>query len=88
MILLGQGKYDDAIGEFEQAIHVSEDLGIARVNMARALFKKRDYQAATKVLEDYSSRQPRSKDAENLLGNIAMEQKQYTEAERHFKKAL
>jgi len=88
MILLGQGKYDDAIGEFQQAIHASEDLGIARVNMARALFKKRDYQAAIKTLEDYSSRQPRSKDAENLLGNIAMEQKQYAEAERHFKKAL
>ena len=88
MILLGQGKYDEAIGEFEQAIHASEDLGIARINIARALFKKRDYQAATKILDDYSSRQPRSKDAENLLGNIAMEQKHYADAERHFRKAL
>ena len=88
MILLNQGNYDDAIAEFEQAIHASEDLGIARINIARALFKKKDYQAATKVLDEYSARQPRSKDAENLLGNMAMEQKQYADAEKHFRKAL
>ena len=88
MILLNQGKYDDAIAEFQQAIHASEDLGIARINIARALFKKKDYRAATKILDEYSTHQPRSKDAENLLGNIAMEQKQYAEAEKHFRTAL
>jgi tetratricopeptide (TPR) repeat protein len=88
MLLLGQGKYDEAISEFDQAIRSSEDLGIARINIARALFKKRDFQAATKALNEFLSRQPRSKEAENLLGNIAMERKQYAEAEGHFRKAL
>ena len=88
MLLLNQGKYDEAIGEFELAIKASEDLGMARINIGRALYKKRDYEAATKILNEYLSRQPRSKEAENLLGNIAMEKKQYIEAEKRFKTAL
>lgn len=88
MLLLGKGKYDEAISEFEQAVRSSEDLTIARINIARALFKKKDFQAATRALTDFLVRQPRSKEAENLLGNIAMEQKQYAEAERRFRKAL
>src|SRR6185295_2105171 len=88
MLLLSQGDYDAAIGEFEQALRSSEDLPMARINIARALYKKRDFSAATKVLEEYLSREPRSKEAENLLGNIAMEKKEYAEAERRFNTAL
>src|SRR5438093_1091073 len=88
MLLLGQGNFDDAIAKFEQAIQVSEDLPMARINIARALFKKKDYERATKVLHDYLRRQPRSKDADNLLGNIAMERKEYAEAEKRFRTAL
>ena len=88
MILLGQGRYDEAISEFEQAVRSSEDLTIAQVNIARALFKKKDFQAATRALTGFLARQPRSKEAENLLGNIAMEQGKFPEAERRFRKAL
>ena len=88
MLLLGQGKYDAAIAEFQEAVRSSEDLKIARINIARALFKKRDYQGATAALEAFLKSQPRSKEAENLLGNVAMEQRQYAEAETHFRKAL
>jgi len=88
MLLLGQGKNDEAIAEFQQAVRSSEDLKIARINIARALFKKRDYQGATAALEEFLKTQPRSKEAENLLGNVAMEQKQYDVAEAHFRKAL
>ncbi len=88
MLLLNQGKYDAAISEFEQAIRASEDLGMARLNIARALYKKKDYESAITTLNECLSRQPRSKEAENLLGNIAMDQKQYAEAERRFKTAL
>jgi Tfp pilus assembly protein PilF/predicted AlkP superfamily phosphohydrolase/phosphomutase len=88
MLLLGQGKYDEAIAEFQQAVRASEDLKIARINIARALFKKRDFQGATAELNKFLTQQPRSKEAENLLGNVAMEQRQYQEAETHFRKAL
>jgi Tfp pilus assembly protein PilF/predicted AlkP superfamily phosphohydrolase/phosphomutase len=88
MLLLSQGDYDSAIAEFEQAIRSSEDLPMARLNIARALYKKRDFPGATKVLNEYLSREPRSKEAENLLGNIAMEKKEYAEAEKRFETAL
>jgi len=88
MILLQEGKYDQAIAEFTAAITASEDLGIARINIARAHFKKRDYDAAAAVLAEHLARQPRSKEAENLLGNIAMERGRMPEAEAHLKKAL
>lgn len=88
MILLQAGKYDEAIVEFRVAIAASEDLGIARLNIARAHFKKREYDAAAAAIAEHLARQPQSKDAENLLGNIAMERGRTAEAEDHLRKAL
>jgi Tfp pilus assembly protein PilF len=88
MILLQEGKFDEAIAEFRTAIAGSEDLAIAQINIARAQFKKRDYDAATATLAEHLARQPRSKEAENLLGNIAMERGRMAEAEAHLRKAL
>jgi tetratricopeptide (TPR) repeat protein len=88
MLLLAKGDYDGAIGEFEKAIAASEDLGIARLNIARAQFKKKDYDAAVASIEEHLKRRPRSKEGENLLGNIAMERGQMADAEAHFRKAL
>jgi Tfp pilus assembly protein PilF len=88
MVLMGQAKYDEAIGEFKQALDSSEDLAIARINIARAHYKKKDYAAAVASLEEFLAIQPRSKEAENLLGNIAMEQGRLPEAEGHFRRAL
>ncbi|MGH9750834.1 MAG: tetratricopeptide repeat protein [Candidatus Polarisedimenticolia bacterium] len=88
LALLAEEKYDEAIAEFEEAIRASEDLGIARLNIARARFKRKEYDEAAAMVEAYLSREPRSKDAENLLGNIAMEQGRMREAEEHFTRAL
>lgn len=88
MLLMTVGKYDEAIAEFERAIQGSEDLGIARLNIARAHLRRKDYDAAVAALEAHLARQPRSKEAENLLGNIAMERGRMREAEEHFHKAL
>jgi Tfp pilus assembly protein PilF/arylsulfatase A-like enzyme len=87
-ILLGQARYDEALKEFEKAIAGAEDLTIARLNMARAYYKKKDYTAATHALEEHMKRQPRSKEAENLLGNMALDQGDMTGAETHFRRAL
>ena len=87
-ILLGEGKYDQAIAEFEQALTASENPAIARLNIARAHYKKKDYAAATRALGEHLKLQPRSKEAENLLGNIAMDQGRLDEAEEHFRRAL
>ncbi len=88
MLLLTQGKYDQAIAEFRQAVESAEDLSIARLNIARAYYKKKDYRSATTAIDEHLRRQPRSKEAENLLGNIAMEEGRTLEAETHFKRAL
>lgn len=88
LALLVEGKYDDAIAAFEQAIAGAEDLGIARLNIARALFKKKDYEGASRRLREFLAREPRSKEAENLLGNVAMEQGRTRDAEAHFRRAL
>ncbi len=88
MILLAQGKIDESIQEFEKAIGSSEDLGIASLNLARAYYKKKEFQKAIESVRRLMERQPRSKDAETLLGNIDMEQGRMQQAEMHFKKAL
>ncbi len=88
MLLLAQNKYDEAIAEFQQAINASENLGLARINLARACYRKRDFAAARRALDQFLVEQPRSKDAENLLGNIDMDEGRLGEAEAHFRKAL
>jgi Tfp pilus assembly protein PilF len=88
MLLMQKGKYDEAIAEFERSIEASESLGVARLNLARAHFRKKDYDRALEAIRDYLARQPRSKEAEDLLGNIAMERGDARTAEAHFKRAL
>jgi Tfp pilus assembly protein PilF len=88
LLLLSQGKFDEAVREFETAIAAEEDLNTVRLNLARAYFKKKDFRAATVALNEHLKRQPRSKEAENLLGNIAMDQGHMDEAEARFKRAL
>ncbi len=88
LLLLAENKFDEAIREFKIAIAAEEDLGTARLNLARALYKKKDFGAAIRILNEHLKKQPRSKEAENLLGNIAMDQGRLDEAEARFKKAL
>jgi tetratricopeptide (TPR) repeat protein/arylsulfatase A-like enzyme len=87
-ILYSEGRWDDAIREFEQAIASNEDLSIARLNIARSYYRKKDYARSEAVLREHLQRQPRSKEAENLLGGLAMDQGHLEEAEAHFRKAL
>jgi tetratricopeptide (TPR) repeat protein len=88
MLLLAEGKLDEAIAAFQEAIRSTENMDIARLNLARAYYKKKDYDAAIEALRELLARQPRSKDAENLLGNIAMEGGRLEDAETHFRRAL
>jgi tetratricopeptide (TPR) repeat protein len=88
MTLLAQGRYDEAIAAFEEAIRASENMGIARLNIARAHYHKKDYDAAVEAINEHLARQPRSKEAENLLGNIAMDRGRLEEAGEHFRRAL
>jgi Tfp pilus assembly protein PilF/arylsulfatase A-like enzyme len=87
-ILYGEGRWDEAIREFEQAIAANEDLVIARLNIARAYYRKKDYARSEAILREHLLHQPRSKEAENLLGGLAMDQGRLEEAEAHFRKAL
>jgi Tfp pilus assembly protein PilF len=88
LLLLGRGDYEGAIREFELAAKASQDVPMARFNLARAHYQNGDQQAASRVLHELLKRQPRSKEAENLLGNIAMDRGRLQEAEEHFGRAL
>ena len=87
-VLLGQGRYDEAIAEFDKAKASKEDAGIATINLARAYYKKKDYERATQILEQILAGKPGSKEAEHLLGSIALDQGRLPEAEGRFRKAL
>jgi len=87
-LFLAEGRYDEAIGEFERAIAAREDSGIALLNLARARYKKKDYDGAVGALGDHARAKPRSKEGETLLANIAMERGRTDEADAHFRKAL
>jgi tetratricopeptide (TPR) repeat protein/predicted AlkP superfamily pyrophosphatase or phosphodiesterase len=88
MLLLREGKPDEAIREFELAIEASEDFAIAHINIARAHMHKGNFEGAIATLQEHLTRRPRSKTAENLLGNIRMEQGRLEEAEAHLRRAL
>jgi tetratricopeptide (TPR) repeat protein/arylsulfatase A-like enzyme len=86
--LLFQGRPEEALQEFEQAIASNEDASIARLNMARARIELRDYDGALREIDTHLKRQPRSRDAEYLRGRIAERRGQVDEAERFYQAAL
>jgi tetratricopeptide (TPR) repeat protein len=88
LILLGRGDYDGAIREFEQAIGDTPGGNMGRYNLARTHYMKGNVEPAEAILRDLLERQPSSKEAENLLGNIAMNRGRLAEAERHLRRAL
>jgi tetratricopeptide (TPR) repeat protein/predicted AlkP superfamily pyrophosphatase or phosphodiesterase len=88
LALLAEGRYDDAIAEFERAVEAREDSGIAYLNLARARYRKGDAEGAVTALGEHERVRPRSKEAETILGTIAMDRNQLDEAEAHFRKAL
>ncbi|HUD71065.1 MAG TPA: tetratricopeptide repeat protein [Dongiaceae bacterium] len=86
--LLQAGKYEAAAEEFRKAIASGEDTGIARVNLGRTQYKMKDYDGAIATLEDHLRRKGASKDAENILGQIAFDRGRLDEAAEHYHRAL
>ncbi|HYV18148.1 MAG TPA: tetratricopeptide repeat protein [Verrucomicrobiae bacterium] len=86
--LLFQGRAQEALAEFQQAIAAHEDLSIARLNMARARIELRDYDGALQDIATHVQRQPRSRDAEYLRGRIAERRGHPDEAESDYQAAL
>jgi tetratricopeptide (TPR) repeat protein len=86
--LLSQRRFEEAIGEFEQAIRANEDLSIARINLARARIETKDLEGARREIDRLLERKPRSKDAEYILGRIAAIEGHPDEAEAAYRRAL
>ena len=86
--LLFQGRTEEALREFEQALAAGEDRNIARTNMARARIQLRDYEGALRDIDEHTKTNPRSRDAEYLRGQIAEQRKRPGEAERFYRAAL
>jgi tetratricopeptide (TPR) repeat protein len=86
--LLFQGRAEEALKEFEQAIASNEDATIARLNMARARIDLRDYDGALREIDAHEKRQPGSRDAAYLRGRVAERRARPDEAERSYQAAL
>ena len=86
--LLFQGRAEEALREFEQALAGGEDRTIARLNMVRARIELRDYDGALRDLDAHAQEKPGSRDAAYLRGQIAERRQKPDEAERLYRSAL
>ncbi len=87
-LLLGEGRTDEAIAEFSEALRIDPGFMPVRVNLGRAYLQKRDYAQALDIFEGVLRQRPDFPDALNLVGNIFMETGDLAAAEERFRRAV
>ena len=85
---LGEGRADQAIGEFQTVIQRRPDLMRAHFNLARAYVMKGDLAGAEAEYRRVIQLNPRSESAYNNLGFVLLEEKKLTEARQAFQQLL
>lgn len=86
-LLVGQKKYDQAIQEFEQAIALAPTKPEALTALVSAHFASGHPERAEKRIENALKETPEAALLHNLLGEIYLRQKKYSEAERSLARA-
>jgi tetratricopeptide (TPR) repeat protein len=87
-LLLSEGRSDEAIAAFEEALRQDPSFAPVKVNLARAWLQKRDFERAQAILEEVLEQRPHSPDVENLIGNILMERGDLPGAEARFRRSV
>ncbi|MEE9218750.1 MAG: tetratricopeptide repeat protein [Acidobacteriota bacterium] len=87
-LFLSEGRTDEAIAAFEEALRTDPNFLAVRINLGRAYLQKKDLDKAMEIFLDVLGRAPRRPDVENLLGNILMERSDLDGAEARFRRAV
>ncbi len=87
-VLFEQGKFADALKEFDAAISIDPNYANAYFNKALTEVTIGDFDSAIKNLNKVFALQPKSHDAAVVMGNIEVQKKNYTKAKQWYEKAL
>ena len=87
-LFLSEGRVDEAIAEFEEALRVDANFLPVKINLARAIMQKQDFARALEILKEVHGQRPDLPEVENLIGNILMEKGDYVGAETRFRRAV
>jgi tetratricopeptide (TPR) repeat protein len=87
-LLLSESRYPDAIAAFDSALRISPHNLPAKLGLATAYRKVRNYDEAKRTLQDAIADHPKSPQPLALLGNIEVELQTYDIAIDHFRAAL
>jgi rhomboid protease GluP len=88
VVLLNQGKTDDAITELQRSVALRPDFAATHSALARAYVTKRDFERAVAEMERVIALNPQSAEAYNRLGLIYLERKLPSKAQDTFAKLL
>ncbi|MBI3450464.1 MAG: tetratricopeptide repeat protein [Acidobacteria bacterium] len=88
LTLLRQGRHEEAVHAFREALRNDPDFVQARINLARALMSTGDSAGALENLLAVQARDPNAPDVDNLLGNIHLDRGELSRAETTFRRAL
>ncbi|MDE1833019.1 MAG: AAA family ATPase [Candidatus Micrarchaeota archaeon] len=86
--LFEESKFEDAVGEFNEAIRVDKGYADAYFNRALTHRVMNNFSAARADLETVMELQPKSADAPLLIGDMAESENDYIEARRWYERSL
>jgi tetratricopeptide (TPR) repeat protein len=87
-VLVARKKYDEAAKHFRQAVSLSPEIAIMRLNLAYALTLQGSLDEAVRELQELLRRYPGYPRGHNNLGAVLMKQGKFMEAAIHFNEAL
>ncbi|HEU0156842.1 MAG TPA: sulfotransferase, partial [Stellaceae bacterium] len=87
-LLHAQGRREEAKAHFERAAVAAPNTTLGRLNRAKAMLADEDLAGAEATLRDASARDPRSSEANRLLGNVQRELGRFEEAATSLRRAI
>jgi tetratricopeptide (TPR) repeat protein len=88
MALESQGRLDEAMSQYHEALRINPDFWVAHYDLARALFRQQRFEEAISHYYEALRINPDFADTHYNLGEALMLQERFEEAIRHYRKAL
>ena len=88
MVYGQQGRWDEAVQQYRQALTLQPDDALVLFNLAILLARQDDTKAALECLEKVVTHEPEWAEAHYTLGTVLLRQERYQEATKAFDRAL